>query len=160
MQFESGIQLLEKLKDSTNFSVWKFEPDILLKANSLYEIVTGDVKLEDISSVETKTDWVKKDAKAQYAIIGSVDKRYRIHLMSCKISCEMYLKINSMFERDKEQKKTTLMEEFFKFEFKRDKDVLANITLLQNLANNINLKTRSSSLLKPTSSLTSLLQGL
>lgn len=33
---------IEKLKDSDNFPVWKFQITIMLKSISLYEIVSGE----------------------------------------------------------------------------------------------------------------------
>lgn len=69
------ISQIEKLSDIESFQLWNFQITILFKANGLHEIITGNSKLEEISTEEEKAVWRKKDAKAQKIIITTVEKR-------------------------------------------------------------------------------------
>lgn len=60
---------IEMLKDNENFMFWKFQITIVFKANDLYDIVNGTVKLEECKDATTKTSWQKNDARAQKFIV-------------------------------------------------------------------------------------------
>ncbi|XP_011699207.1 PREDICTED: zinc finger CCHC domain-containing protein 3-like [Wasmannia auropunctata] len=54
--------------------------------------------------------------------------------MSCKTAHDMWVKITSIFQRDNEQQKCTLFQNFFSFEFDKNVDIATNIGKLRNLA--------------------------
>lgn len=95
---------IEKLTDSENFQIWKFQITILFKANEVYEIV-----LAKANEAERTPQWKKKDASAQKLIITTVDKKPLLHLIDCKTANEMWIKICSIYERDSEQQRCSLL---------------------------------------------------
>ncbi|KAJ8875444.1 hypothetical protein PR048_023339 [Dryococelus australis] len=94
-----------KLKGHSNFSIWKFQIVVLLKAADLYNVVSTEFR-ED----EQDTNWRKKDAKAQ-RYIGMFDK------------------LCSIYERDSSNNKSSLLQNFFNY--KIDK-VVSGLSDLQN----------------------------
>lgn len=133
---EEAIQI-EKLSDSTNFQVWKFQITIMLKSSSLYEIVSGEkVKTESMSEKD-KADWTLKDAKAQRIIITTISKIPLSHLLNCTSSYEMFKKLTAIYERDTQQQKCSLLQQFFNHTFKNT-DIATHISTLENLAYKLN----------------------
>ncbi|XP_073996174.1 uncharacterized protein [Rhodnius prolixus] len=123
---------IDKLKKPEDFQCWKFKITILLKANGLYGIVSG----EEASPPQDHKDYnlfVQRDAKAQKLIILSIDKIPLTHVMTCNNSKEMFKKLKEMYERDSTQQKFDLMQEFFNFKFNNSVDISTNISILENL---------------------------
>ncbi|EZA60108.1 hypothetical protein X777_15266, partial [Ooceraea biroi] len=48
-------------------------------------------------------------------------------IMTCKNAHEMWLKLESIFERDSEQQKCSLMQQFFEFKRKKESDMATHI---------------------------------
>lgn len=125
---------IEKLTNSESFQLWNFQVKILFKAYGLYEIIDGKQKLEDCSKEEEKQLWKKQDAKAQKVIITSIDKKIMMHIMNCNTSAEMNSKLCGIYQKDNEQQKSSLVQEFFNFSFEKGNDISLHISKLENLA--------------------------
>ncbi|KAJ8877368.1 hypothetical protein PR048_021822 [Dryococelus australis] len=98
---------MEKLKDHSYFSIWKFQIVVFLKAEDLYNVVSTEFR-----EAEQDTNWGKKDAKAQ-RYIGMFDN------------------LCSIYERDSSHNKSSLLQNFFNY--KIDK-VVSGLSDLQNLS--------------------------
>lgn len=83
---------IEKLKDSENFLIWKFQVTILFKSLGLYEIVEGTSTLGENFTELMRTEWNRKDARAQKIIITSIERQPLTHILVCKTSHEMFKK--------------------------------------------------------------------
>lgn len=130
---ESELALIEKLKDSESFEIWKFQIQIVFKAYGQYQIVTGESKLEDQTRDEDIRSWTSKDAKAQKSIITSIDKKLMMHILNCKSSHEMFEKLCKIFEKDDQQQKCNLLQDFFNFKYEKGCDMSLHISRLENL---------------------------
>jgi len=67
---------IEKLTSVEDYPLWKFQIEILFKANNLYEVVTSN-------RPEPTDKWKKDDAIAQKVLITTIDKRPLLHLLDC-----------------------------------------------------------------------------
>lgn len=124
---------IEKLVDTENFPIWKFQVSVLLRANELYETMErepGD-SLKDVQ-------WKKKDALAQKVLVTTVDKKPLMHIMDCKTAHEMWNKISTIYERDNEQQKCNLLQAFYNQTFDKNTDVATYISKLRNIATRLN----------------------
>ncbi|EFN74617.1 Copia protein, partial [Camponotus floridanus] len=124
------INQVEKLNGVENFQLWKFEITILLKANDLYEVAT------EVSAVQDAA-WLKKDANAQKVIVLSLGKKPMTHVLNCKTAQSMWAKLCAIYERDSEQRKCALMQEFFSYTMDKSCDVTTHISKLVNIASNL-----------------------
>lgn len=61
---------VEKLTDSENFQLWKFQLNILFTAHELNEVV-----LQNVVEGERTPQWKKKDANAQKLIVTTLENR-------------------------------------------------------------------------------------
>lgn len=132
------IEFIEKLKDIETFPLWKFQITIIFKANDLFSIVEGSEKC-DISDSKKKADWEKRDAKAQKLIISSLGKGSMLHIINCKTSEEMFKKLSSIYERDSDQQKYTLLQDFFNIRYETNHDITTHISKIENLAHRLNM---------------------
>lgn len=125
------IGQIEKLNGVENFQLWKFEITIVLKANELYDITTK-TPLD-----EQDTTWNKKDANAQKVIVLSLGKKPLTHVLNCETAQSMWTKLCLIYERDSEQRKYTLMQEFFSYSMDKSCDVATHISKLVNIASSL-----------------------
>lgn len=135
---DSELNKVETLTGRSNFPTWKFDLGVLLKAAGLYDIATGKstVKIEDTADV--KELWAKRDARAQKMIVFTVDRKNKVHLMTCETAAAMYKKLCNLYEQITTEQKVDLMQNFYQFKFDDSLDMAGNISALQNLVTNIN----------------------
>ncbi|KAK9728303.1 hypothetical protein QE152_g18027 [Popillia japonica] len=110
-KYRDEIEQIDKLKSVEDFPLWKFQVDIVFKSYGLYNIVTGNEVLPAGANDTEKTEFERRDAKAQKIIITTVDKKSLTHILSCNNSREMYAKICSIYERDSEDRKCTFLQD-------------------------------------------------
>jgi len=110
--------------------LWKFQIEILLKANNLYEVVISDTS-------ESTDKWKKDDAVAQKLLISTIDKKPLLHILECKTAYQMWTKIRTIYERDNEQLKCNLLQNFYSLLYDKNSNVATYISKLKNLANRL-----------------------
>lgn len=66
---ENDFVIIDKLANSESFEIWKFQIKIVFKAHAQWEIVSGEIKIEDLTKEDEKASWKRKDARAQKTII-------------------------------------------------------------------------------------------
>lgn len=126
------LHQIEKLKGPENFQLWKFQVTILLKANDSYKTVTGPVP-DPITEA-----WTKKEAQAQKIIVLTLEKKVVMHIMSCERAMDMWEKIHVVYQRENEQLKCNLLQEFFGYSFTRNTELSIHISKLENMAVRLN----------------------
>ncbi|XP_026826247.1 uncharacterized protein LOC113562125 [Ooceraea biroi] len=124
---------IEKLSDSENYQVWKFQISILFRANELYGTVT-----EEVAEGQRTDQWRKKDANAQKIIVTTIERKPLLHIMSCTTSHEMWTKISNIYERDTEQQKCSLLQMFYSATYDKTTDIVTYISGLKNLVFRLN----------------------
>ncbi|XP_036143988.1 uncharacterized protein LOC118645977 [Monomorium pharaonis] len=103
--------------------IWKFQVTILFKFLGLYEIVTEVSKLTKGAEEQGKAEWIRKDARAQKIIITTIERQPLTHILICKTSHKMFQRICAMYERDTQQQKCILLQEFFNFTYQKGTDI-------------------------------------
>jgi len=131
------IAKIVKLKDSSNYPMWKFQIDIMFKSSGLYEIVTGEELKQESMSAAQKKDYNRRDAKAMKYIITSCEHSVLVHIMTCLDSKTMYSKLKSSFEKDSGQMKITLLNSFYTFKINNTDNIQQQISALEFIAHRI-----------------------
>lgn len=134
MAGQEDILLIEKLSDGETYQLWKFQTTIFFKAQGLHEIVMGIKKFETLQNDDEKADWSRKDARAQKIIITTIDKKMMAHIINCKTAKEMLDKLSTLFDRDSEQQKCNLLQDFFNYKYEKGMDMTSTIAKLENMA--------------------------
>jgi len=90
-----------------------------------------------LNRLEPTDKWKKDDAIAQKVLITTIDKRPLLHLLDCKTAFEIWTKIKTIYERDNEQQKYNLLQNFYSLTYDKSSDVVTYISKLKNLANRL-----------------------
>lgn len=99
---------------------------ILLKAGELYStVVENSPEIAQIA-------WKRKDANAQKIIALSLGKKLLMYVLSCNTAHSMWTKLCSIYERDSEQQKYGLMQEFFSCTIDKSLGVATYISKIEN----------------------------
>lgn len=99
-----------------NWAVWKFQTTVMLRGQSLYDIVTG-IKPMPTSDDDAIAKWKKEDAKAQTLIVLRMEQGPLTHLLSCETSKEMWSKLKSVYDKESVVSVHLLQQKFFLLEF-------------------------------------------
>ncbi|UYV77795.1 hypothetical protein LAZ67_15002324 [Cordylochernes scorpioides] len=108
------------------------------KLEEITIIVNGKSLFEDLKDETGKDKWSQKDAKAQKYIMLTIEKNVLTHILNCKTSKEMYEKQVAIYQREDEQLKCKLLQEFHGFKFDKNTDMATNISRMQNLVFKLN----------------------
>lgn len=133
LKYSDDVDNIEKLKTAEDFALWKFQIDIIFKSHDLYKLVSGKEVLAVDATEMVKADFERRDARAQKVITSTIDKKSLTYIMSCSTAKDMYGKICSIYDRDSEDRKCALLQEFFNYKFDKDSDLATHISKLQNV---------------------------
>lgn len=62
-----------------------------------------------------------------------------MYIINCDSAYKMWLKLQAIYQRDSEQQKCNLLQEFFSYTFDKNVDVATQITRLQNIAHRLKI---------------------
>ncbi|KAH1024909.1 hypothetical protein HUJ05_009743, partial [Dendroctonus ponderosae] len=93
------FQLRPLKLNGDNWVVWKFQTTVILKGQSLSDILTGS-KENPKSGAEAVAAWEKEDVKAQTILVTRIEEGPLVHLLSCETSHEMWAKLKSVFDKE------------------------------------------------------------
>lgn len=114
-----------------NWTIWKFQTEIILKSKGLIDIVNGTTPRPQTNS----DDWDKKDARAQEIIAVHMEEKPMTHIISCQTSIQMWDKLKSIYEQKSQVSIHLLQQRFFSLELKGD--VAQFISQLEEIKGNL-----------------------
>lgn len=97
-----------------NWTVWKFQVQVVLKSRALWEIVIGS----SVRPLQNPEEWDRKDAKAQEVLVTRMEEKPLAHILSCSTAAEMWKKLKTIYEHHSEVSVHLLQQRFFSMEFK------------------------------------------
>ena len=130
---DETVHIYHRLNNS-NYRLWKFNVDAVLKGQGLLSIVQGKIKLNDSISQDHIDLWTKRDGKAMDILICSIEKDQASHILSCTTSNEVYEKLMNIHDKQSEVKVMCLYEEYFSLKMKEDESVAAHVSKVSSLA--------------------------
>lgn len=133
MSNAGDTRYITSLKDVVEYPMWKMEIDILFQAKDLQDHATGKSTFTGQKEPDDIKAWTIKDAEAKNYILATIHQTVKSHIMMCTTSKEMYSKLQTIFEKDSEQQKCLLLQEFYSYQYK-SKSVLDNVSKIQNIA--------------------------
>lgn len=124
---------IEKLRDASNFSTWKFQIKLTLAASEVIEIVDGTtVKPEDNFG-----NWEKMDVRARRIIGTTVCANVITHIKNCKTSKEMFDKLCSVYEQKNETSILMLNQKFFTIMKEASENMVSYIARVEELVHQL-----------------------
>ena len=123
--------------NGTNFSLWKFNINIVFKQYNLLDIVLGTSEQpESLTSgdVSLKNNyWNKSDNTAQFYIVSTIEDQCQRTLIACKTSWNVEETVLSAWANFA-QNIHSLQMKFFQYQFNPDHSMLDHITAVENIA--------------------------
>lgn len=124
MDSESRV---EKLRDSSNWSLWKFQIKVLLNAGDIMDVVNNNFPKPVDDSKPNFADelklWKKSDHKAQKVIVTAVEHQAMLHIMNCTTAREMWEKLECIYEQKSKASIHMIQQRFYSY----SKDPLDNM---------------------------------
>jgi len=68
-----------------NFTLWKFQMDIMFCAKKMFGIIDGQKKRQ-----KNEVDWLHKDHVCQAIICASINNKFIWHIMTCHTFYQMW----------------------------------------------------------------------
>lgn len=105
-----GDQAIQVAKfNGENWTTWKFQVLVTLKAKACYEIVNRTT----IRTAQNAEEYDRKDAKAQEIIVSRLHEKVITHILSCSTSAEMWTKLEIIYEHKSQVSVHLLQQRFF-----------------------------------------------
>ncbi|KAK9694852.1 hypothetical protein QE152_g33263 [Popillia japonica] len=127
MAAESHNVLSRNNLNNNNWNVWKFQMKVILMAKDLYHIVNGTDN-QPTEDTELIAKWKLRDAKAQETLVTRMEEG---PLAQRSFACEMWKKLESIYDWQSVVSKHLLNEQFYNVRF--DGDVNNFITKVTNI---------------------------
>lgn len=128
---------MEKLRDSSNWSLWKFQIKVLLNAADIMDVVNDNFPkpIDDSKGnfQEQLKIWKKADHKAQKVIVTAVEHQAMLHIMNCTTAREMWVKLECVYEQKTKASIHLLQQRFYSFSKDPLDDMATHISKLETI---------------------------
>ncbi|KAF1332521.1 reverse transcriptase, partial [Globisporangium splendens] len=118
----------------TNFHTWKFEMQMVLEERDLWEVVSGEVKLEHCVTELDQAAFKRKSRKAMATICLAMEDSQLPLVRSASGAHDAWSKLEDHFEKKSLANKLFLRRRFFTTMMEEGDDVLAHINKVKTLA--------------------------
>lgn len=140
MAEERETTRIEKLQSVEKWPMYKFQIRVILKANELWEIVSGESKKpekkegekQDIFDENLKV-WNLNDSKAQKYIVTSLGYEPTLHVMNCGSASEMWATLETVYEQKSQTSIQMLLEKYYSFTKDPGDSMAVHVSKLRNL---------------------------
>lgn len=136
----SDLIKIEKLKKNDEWPQWKFQLRIILQSNDLMDFITGKEKKPDRAQFANDTAFEtalitfnKSEYKAQRIIVTALGKEAMLHVMNCASSCEMWIKLESVYEKKSKVTIHLMQERFYNFKMEPGDSMAIHVSKLQSV---------------------------
>ncbi|KAG3231278.1 hypothetical protein PI124_g23628 [Phytophthora idaei] len=120
--------------DGTNFHTWKFKMQMVLEERELWEVTSGEVKLEHCMTAADQALFRKKSPKALAMICPAMEDLQLPLDRSAKDAHDAWSRLEGHFEKKSLANKLFLRRRFFTTMMEEGDDVLEHINKIKTLA--------------------------
>ncbi|KAG6590650.1 gag-pol polyprotein [Phytophthora cinnamomi] len=120
--------------DGTNFHTWKFKITMVLEERDLWEVTSGEIKLEHCATTLDQTTFKRKSRKALAIICLAMEDSQLPLVRSAKDAYDAWSKLEGHFEKKSLANKLFLRRRFFTTMMAEGDDVLEHINKIKTLA--------------------------
>jgi hypothetical protein len=131
------MKIIPALKGFHSHQMWLFHLKIVCRSREVLGVLTGTEAKSTADGTSEVQKWEAKDAKAQYYVLTTVDSSITPHIMMCTMPKQMLDILNSIYQKDSSKRKCMLLQEFYNYKYDRNKDIMSNISHVQNLAHKL-----------------------
>jgi hypothetical protein len=132
------MKIIPTVKGIDSYQMWLFHLKIVCHAREVLGVLRETEAKPAADRTSEVQKWEAKDAKAQYYVVTTVDSSITPHIMMCTTSKQMLDILNNIYQRDSNQQKCMLLQEFYNYKYDGNKDIMSNMSYVQNLAHKLN----------------------
>lgn len=110
--------------DGTNFQLWKYQMEIVFRAENLLDFVEGKKKYEE----KDKKEFQDVNARAMLFISTSMEFKELQTIMTCKTADEMWTRLKIIHEQKSSINKVTLKQQFFNYRMNETDGVAKHVS--------------------------------
>ncbi|CAI6372403.1 unnamed protein product [Macrosiphum euphorbiae] len=138
---------INKLKDASNWDIWKFQIKVIMNAAEIFDVVTGKSKKPILAKIGNETEdgerkrhsvdfsiWKRADNKAQKCIVTSLDEQPLQYIMNCDPANGMWNKLLSVYEQMSDTSITIVQQKFYRYTMDPKDNIAGHISKLENLS--------------------------
>ncbi|KAJ8938026.1 hypothetical protein NQ314_011623 [Rhamnusium bicolor] len=119
--------------DGSNFQLWKFSIQILLKAEKLLSVVDGtDCEPVDKNTTEWAT-WDTRNSRAQVLLLATITQNQIQYLINCENAAKMWARLMSIHEQKTEISKELLWQRFYEYRMSENAKIAEHISAIELL---------------------------
>lgn len=100
--------------DGNNFQLWKYQMEIIFRAEKVLDVVNGD-KVRPTESGVAQNDWDELNAKAMLFISSGMEFDQLQTVMSCANASDMWKRLKIIHEQRSAINKVSLKQQFFNY---------------------------------------------
>ncbi|KAG6578193.1 Gag-Pol polyprotein [Phytophthora cinnamomi] len=126
--------------DGTNFHTWKFKMAMVLEERDLWEVTSGEIKLEHCATTLDQTTFKRKSRKALAIICLAMEDSQLPLVRSAKDAYDAWSKLEGHFEKKSLANKLFLRRRFFTTMMAEGDDVLEHINKIKTLAEQLDAR--------------------
>ncbi|KAG6578271.1 Copia proteinlike [Phytophthora cinnamomi] len=120
--------------DGTNFHTWKFKMAMVLEERELWEVTSGEIKLEHCHTTAEQALFKKKSRKALAIVCLAMEDSQLPLVRSAKDAYDAWSRLEGHFEKKSLANKLFLRRRFFTTMMAEGDDVLEHINKIKTLA--------------------------
>jgi hypothetical protein len=129
--------VIDKL-DGSNYNRWKFQVSLLLKANDLWDVVSGDIaKPGSSAKPEDRKDWMKKDVEAMSIISSTLDNTQINHVYDCDSSKAMFDRLKDVNSDSSSLNKQHTLMKFMSYSMDKHQSPVQAMVEIEQLARSL-----------------------
>lgn len=119
-----------KLEGLENWTTWKFQIKVLLKALEIYNVVDGS-EVIPTDQGNNRTAWLLKDAKAQSIIVTRVSNKVMLQVITCESAKEIWDKLHMIYEQTSETSLHIVQQKFFTMQYNSGEEIASFIARVE-----------------------------
>ncbi|CAI5732098.1 unnamed protein product [Peronospora farinosa] len=120
--------------DGTNFHTWKFKMQMVLEERDLWDVVSGEVKLEHCANALDQATFKRNSRKALAIICLAMEDSQLPLVRSASGAHDAWSRLEGYFEKRSLANKLFLCRRFFKTMMEEDDGMLEHINKVKTLA--------------------------
>jgi len=132
---------MEKLKnfhiqkfDGNNFQLWKFQMEIIFRAEKILDVVDGKTTRPETTEAEKRRAWDENNSKGMLIISTGLEYSQLQTVIACDTAAQMWNRLKSVHEQRSSVNKVTLKQQFFSYRMNPNESIAQHISKIESMA--------------------------
>lgn len=121
--------------DGKNFQLWKYQLEIIFRAEGISDIVNGTTKrpIKDENNDNEQKLWEEKNTKAMLIISTAMEFEQLQTVMTCEKAADMWTRLKIIHEQRSSVNKIALKQQFFNYKMNNTDTIAQHISKIESM---------------------------